>query len=393
MVKKQKKHVVFVAAPEVEGGATKSMLALCQGLLATGEYRITVLTSQRSWLNDTLEAAGARTVVSHHGAFLVPKPQSPWKVVPKWAIFFIRYLYGLVVSVRIAEREIDFSNVDIIHTNVPREDLGAILSKRHGIPHIVHLRECSFSHFRCWSYRRNPVGYLDCGADVFIGISRYVSNYWEHLGISADKVRVIYDGVDAPKDVKKRVLHERPLRLIFLGGYVEPKGVWDAVQAVPILLEKKPNSVSLDVYGGGSAETRGNIAAYVAQHELGDAVSLHGEINDVWPVISEYDVGLACSIDEAFGRTVIEFEACGVVPVVSDSGAFTETVKNDVNGLIYEKKGGAQALAERIGLLVQDPERLERLSSKATVSCRRFTAERNCEGVQNVYDELLSKNQ
>lgn len=384
-----KTHVLFIADVGVRGGATEALYELCKQLVGTGRYSCTVLTSQRSSFNDSLEAIGVRTVVTHHGAFLVPRPVSWWKAPAKYLVFLARYLYGLCVSARTAEAAIDFGDVDVIHTNVPRNDLGLILAQRHHIPHVVHLRECSFSHFRCWSYRYNPVAYLNKGTDAFVGISRYVAGYWEGLGIPRDKVSVIYDGVEVPVGVRKHAGSDTgPLRLLFLGGYVEAKGVWDAVRAMPILLRRFPSGLTLDIYGGGASETRSAISGYVEEQRLSGVVRLHGETNDVWQVIPEFDVGLACSTDEAFGRTVIEYQACGVVPLVSDSGAFTETVTDGSNGLVYEKARGSEALSDRVAELIECPQFLHALSDRALEASERFTAQKNCEGIQALYERL-----
>lgn len=386
----RERHVVFVADTATVGGATDALAELCHCLIETGEYRCTVLTAQDSPFNRRLEGLGVCTVVTHHGEFLVARPRSGWKVPVKWALCLAQYVRGLVVAVREAEAAVDFSDVDVIHTNVPRNDLGMLLARRHAVPHVVHLRECSFSHFRCWSYKWDPVEYLAGGADAFVGISQYVTRYWGDLGLPKERIFTIYDGVQMPDpcDVACSEGGEA-IRLLFLGGYVEAKGTRDAVEAAALLEKARPGCVTLDVYGGGSAEFAGELDRFVQSEGLAGAVRFHDETEDVWAVIPSFDIGLACSVDEGFGRTVVEFQACGVPPVVSDSGSFPELVQDGVNGLVYEKAGGAEALARRIGELVDNPALRRRLALGAAASAVRFTAEKNAEGVMALYDELL----
>ena len=52
-------------------------------------------------------------------------------------IYYIRLKKALAK----AEKELDFDSIDLIHTNVNRNDFGAILAKRHHIPHVWHIRE------------------------------------------------------------------------------------------------------------------------------------------------------------------------------------------------------------------------------------------------------------
>lgn len=386
----KKRHVLFIADIANTGGAAEALAELCQCLIETGEYRCTVLTPQESQLNKRLEEVGARTVVTHHGEFLVARPRAGWKVPVKWAIYLLQYVRGLLVSVREAENAVDFDGVDIIHTNVPRNDLGLLLARRHAIPHVIHLRECSFSHFKCWSYRHDPVEYLAHGADAFVGISRYITNYWVSLGLPKERVHTVYDGVQMPDGRNMaRVGSNGKIRLLFLGGYVEAKGTGEAIEAVALVEKMRPGRVELGVYGGGSGEYRAELDRLIRAEGLSDIVRLHDEVENVWSIIPLYDVGLACSHDEGFGRTVIEFQACGVPPIVSDSGAFPELVQSGVNGLVYEKTGGPSALARRICELVDDPDLRNSLARKTTDVAARFSAEKNAEGIVALYDGLL----
>ncbi len=134
---------------------------------------------------------------------LVSTPVDNYKTPIKYAIALIRYLVGLRKSVRIAENAIDFDTVDVIHTNTPRFDLGIILARRHNIKHVIHLRENSFTFFHCWSYRPNPIAYMNSGASAFIAVSESVAKRWVAKGLDENKIEVIYDGVDQSKKVKK----------------------------------------------------------------------------------------------------------------------------------------------------------------------------------------------
>ena len=64
-------------------------------------------------------------------------------------------------------------------------------------------------------------------------------------------------------------------------------------------------------------------------------------------------------------------------------------MQDGANGLVYEKVGGAEALARRICELVDDPGLRRRIALAAAASAARFTAEKNAEGVMALYDELL----
>ncbi|WP_225748968.1 glycosyltransferase family 4 protein [Paraeggerthella sp. Marseille-Q4926] len=385
-------HILFISDVVTEGGAAKALTELCEEFVKSGRCECTVLTSQRSAFNDNLESLGARTVVTKHGSFLVPRPNAKWKAPAKYLFEFARYIRGLFVSAAIAAETVDFSTVDVIHSNVPRNDLGIFLSRRYRIPHVVHLRECSFAHFNCWSFRSDPVGYLTRGADMFVAISESTARYWIGLGIPNDKVRTVHDGVRIPEDMGKGIpffKDNKSTKLLFLGGYVPAKGVWDAVNAFRLLVDRHGETVTMDIYGGGSKEVRKKISRFVAENGLENALSLHGVVDDVWTLIPRFDIGMACSSNEGFGRTVIEYSVCGVVPVVSDSGAFPELVENGINGLVYAKAQSGFGLAEQLSKLLDDPALRTKLSRSARENGGRFSSEESANAVQGVYDDLL----
>ena len=51
-----------------------------------------------------------------------------------------RYILGLHLAIHKIEKSIDFSTVDIIHSNLKIIDIVTILAKKYNIPHIWHIR-------------------------------------------------------------------------------------------------------------------------------------------------------------------------------------------------------------------------------------------------------------
>lgn len=83
-----------------------------------------------------------------------------------------------------------------------------------------------------------------------------------------------------------------------------------------------------------------------------------GEINRV---LKKIDVGVVPSIwEEAFGIIGLEFLAAGIPVIGSNIGGTTEWLKDGKNGFLV-KPNDPEALAEKMGLLVENPRLISRL--------------------------------
>lgn len=389
------KHAVLISGKEAFGGAAEALLETATLLQRSESVICSVLLSRDSEIVDRLLVADAEVCVAGHGEFLVSTPVDNYKTPIKYAIALIRYLVGLRKSVRIAENTIDFDTVDVIHTNTPRFDLGIILARRHNIKHVIHLRENSFTFFHCWSYRPNPIAYMNSGASAFIAVSESVDKRWAAKGLDEKKIEVIYDGVDQSKKIKNAKAgtwrQQRQLRIVYLGGYDPRKGVWDAVQAVEALGDLRGTVVTLDVYGGGSSKLRRQLERFVRSKSAQGRITFHGMTDNIWQELPSYHMGLACSRDEAFGRTVIEYQACGLITVVSDSGSFPELIQDGANGLIYESGRGAEGLKDKIQEVLDEKVDIDALVKNGFDNASLYTAEENCRRIEELYDRLLKE--
>ena len=376
----QKLNVVYVADIPQTGGASASLFDLVTGMTLDYGVNCTVLFSGNGPLKDRFDSVGIRTVVTGHRGFLVPRPAAAYKIAPKRAIEFVRYLANRNLAIRRAEAAIDFSGIDIIHSNLPRNDIGIELARRHGIPHVCHLRELSFSHFRCWSYRKDPVRYLDDGPDAFVAVSKACGDAWVKRGISGKKVHVAYNGIDVQGlinrcNTEKTVQVRRSTasrsdvsRIVFFGGCIEVKGVWDAVIAVGELVRELGNKVSLDIYGhDGSGSARSALLKYIADNELSGYIEIHGETDDIAAALTGHDIGVVCSTGEAFGRVVVEYWAAGLAVVGANTGSIPELLENGERGLLYRKDGGAEELAKTLHALLLNEDLIRTLKDNGAL--------------------------
>ena len=85
---------------------------------------------------------------------------------------------------------------------------------------------------------------------------------------------------------------------------------------------------------------------------------------------------------ESFGMVAIEAMACGTPVIASDVGGLTYTIKDGFNGYLVPRNDH-NALADKIGLLLKDPDLRNQLGEQARLWIKRFSW-------SNVADELLA---
>lgn len=388
------KHIVFIADIPTKGGATNCLVELVDCLHKSYGIECTVCTAQQSELNDRLQAVGARTIVTGHGAFLISISRTWWKKPLSYVKGLLLWRCGWRHAIRVSEREIDFSDVDIIHSNLPRNDLGEELARKHNIPHVCHLRENSFEAFKLISLKAHPCEYLSKNSTALIAVSESVRDNWVRHGVDSQKVRVIYDGISsaavaasAADAMRREPDPEGCLRVVFLGGYDPVKGTLDVIEAVEALHPDVRARVHVCIYGTGFDSNYGRYVKHIVKcGELTRCIELHGYADKVPQLLSHFDVGLACSRHEAFGRVILDYRAAGLAVVAARAGSFPELVRDGVDGILYDPDAPAESLAAILTRLVEDRSLVKRLTS---VPYHIRTERDVASDVMGLYKEIL----
>ena len=180
---------------------------------------------------------------------------------------------------------------------------------------------------------------------------------------------VIYGGTD-PQSFKNgandRISKvDQKIRLLYFGRLIPDKGVHTAIEAVGLLAQSgRAQRIELTILGEGSPEYENLLRQKASEMNVEDIVHFSGKVarEDIPATIQDYDVFLFTSIwPEPFGRTIVEAMMAGLPVIGSDVGGSREIFRDYDEGLLF-KPGDAQGLAERINLLISDPERYRRLS-------------------------------
>lgn len=393
-------NVLFITDVNIVGGATKSFVELVSLLRQKFSINIWVCTGSYTVLNEELEKINISSVDDGHVPVMEADDKKPQN---KFSLEFLKYGMNYCKAARIyqkrtdaavkkIERNIDMNAIDLIHTNSARNDIGCILSRKHQIPHVVHIREFGVEDFNCRFLRKNYCRFLNKGTDLFITVSDAVRTSWGKRGLDVSKAKVIYNGIrhlDILQTELEDLRNSECLKLVATGGIYPTKGQYQIIEAMGLLPEDVKKRVTLDLYGWSNEEYIKELMTRVEQLNLNGQVTWKGVVKDVHQILSQYHVGLTCSKAEGFGRVTAEYMHAGLGVIVSDTGANMELIENGKTGLVY-KLNDYSDLSQQILRFFTDRDLLVECGKCAKLKAREsFTDEINANNIVAEYRKLV----
>lgn len=235
-------------------------------------------------------------------------------------------------------------------------------------------------------------------ADAIIAVSEHTRrDVTKLMGIPAEKIRVIYEGVHPSfRRIENRAGLERvratyhlPPRFILFFSTIEPrKNLVTLLDAYAALLQQEAQTLPLVVAG-----RKGWLYQETLQHlhdlGLNERVQLTDWIahDDVPALLNLADVFVYPSLYEGFGLPPLEAMACGT-PVISSNASSLPEVVGDA-GILVEPKD-VQGLAQAITRVLQDDALRQALRAKGLAQASQFTWERAARETLAVY-ELVNR--
>lgn len=198
--------------------------------------------------------------------------------------------------------------------------------------------------------------------------------FYERLGIPADRIHVVENGVDT--DALREVpppADRGPLRIGYLGTLIPSKGLDTLVAAQQAL---PPGTSTLSIHGNVVPYhgDEGFLTRVFTGLQPGAGVSYHGpyETADLPRLLAGIDVLVAPALwHEAFGLTVREALAAGRPVIVNRVGGLQDAVTDGVEGRIVEP-GDIGELTRTLAELAADRSALRRMGLAARGRTRGF---------------------
>jgi len=282
-------------------------------------------------------------------------------------------------------------NIDLVHVDgIPNP---ALMTEAyyHQIPIIFHARNVA------------PLPSVVTLATKFIAISEMVASNLRRRGIDPARITRIYNGVDLklfnPTYYDKQQLRKSAgldndsFLICMVGRITAEKRQETLIKALPKILGEVTNAYIIfvgEAYANDMSYLR-SLRDLVNQFNLDQHVRFWGFEKDIASIYAMSDVLVLCSLQEAFGRCIIEALAMGMPVVVPSSGGPGEIVRDQCDGILYDATN-SDVLAQALIRLRSDQDLWSKLKSKARERASSFDVTSHVEQVQQLYEDLLTAN-
>lgn len=287
---------------------------------------------------------------------------------------------------------------DLIHANnEPLCNRAALLvGKILNIPTVCHVRgDQDGSRLMKWAFTL---------PDRFISVSHWVAkNMQEKLQVPANKINVIYDGIELEKLNLKAEGHEfrdhyqireHDFAIGLIGLLMQWKGQELFLDAAKYLKDKIPN-LKMMIIGGTPDECKSyesSLRQRVLNEQLEDIVVFTGHLSKMEPVYNGLDVVVSASTSpEPLGTVVIECLAMGRPLLGPNHGGAAEMMEHSKTGLLFTPRD-ALSLAEQIEAYYNDDQLRSTLGQNARMhALKTFDVSTHVNKIQKVYENCFSE--
>lgn len=284
---------------------------------------------------------------------------------------------------------------DIIHAHACLS--ARIAGKICGIKAIIYTRHTDSPPSKKLT---NPIGKVINGfvngylADGIIAVSNAARKNLLETGISARKIKVIYNGVNPAsklnEDERKKVFEDFGIEygtkiVAIVARLEEIKGHKYFIDAAKIVQDKGYNAKFV-IAGVGSLEE--SLKQYVKDNKVENVIFL-GFLKNVSDFNNITYIQINASSYEAIGLAAMEGMRVGVPAIVSNCGGNPEVVTDGLNGYVVNGQN-SEEFAEKIIKLLDDDELYKKMSENAVkVFNTKFTAEVMTRNTEKYYMDIL----
>lgn len=311
---------------------------------------------------------------------------------PKGGIDSPRGFYQLARMVAYLRR----GRFDVIHAHdLWSNMIGLVAGKLAGVPVIVTSQR-DLSHADWYrSTRKKWLRKAQSASSAVLTNARMIrEGLVNQEGLAADKVRVIYNGVDLDRFKSSPSLRaklfpgaERAKLIVLVGNmHTDVKGQPTLIAAAPEVVARVPQAQFVLV---GDGEKRKDFEAAAQAAGVGPNFMFLGRRTDVADILAACDIAVLPSAAEGMPNAVLEYMAAGLPVVATAVGGNLEVISDGATGLLVPPHDSV-ALAQALARLLDDDVLALRLARRGRELVeQRFSFERLTGEVGALYEELL----
>jgi glycosyltransferase involved in cell wall biosynthesis/putative flippase GtrA len=233
-------------------------------------------------------------------------------------------------------------------------------------------------------------------AQLVIVPSQYLKSIVIGWGVSADKIKVIYNAVVAPRvDISQEQaksglgLAADNFIVISVGRLVPWKGFSILIDLIPVLIEE---IADLKLIIAGNGPERGKLEAQSEKLKVKDKILFTGQLpqEKLWQYLRAADLFVLNTGYEGLPHIIIEAMFLGLPVITTRVGGNPEVVSNGKNGILVEYNN-REEIRRAILDLYYHPEIRKRLAREAAASLDKFSRREMIKQLQKEFERILFK--
>ena len=365
--------ILYLSTSSGPGGAERVISNLAASL-DPERYRAILCLFRAGWIQERSESRGVRTyVIPTHGI-------ADWR----WALQFRRLL---------RQERVDLVHAHEFDANVQ----GAFVATLSSIPLVATVHGKNYF----WEKLRRRLAYrLVSHWATMVAVSDNLKEFIvKNIGISPDRIKVVYNGVDAlpyceASDVS---LCRRELgipqgdHIVGVVGNLYPvKGHQYFIEGIPAVLQTCPNTSFLFA-GRGELETQ--LKEQVHRLGLDKRVHFLGLRQDIPRILALLDVFVLPSLSEGLSMAILEAMIAGKPVVATKVGGNPELVVEGETGFLVPPRD-SHALASRVATLLTNKQQAVQFAEQGRRRAEgQFSLATMVRAYQLLYEQCLQSKQ
>lgn len=218
----------------------------------------------------------------------------------------------------------------------------------------------------------------------FIALTSEMASQLKKMGIPAERVRHIPNGIELPTEIAHPNNHEHG---IYVGNFTQTarRKAFDILIAAAAEAVKEEPGLRIRLHGRGDTSEWRQFAQECGATKV---IEFAGESMDVGRELQKAAFFVLPSRMEGLSNALLEAMAAGLPVIVSDIPANTEVVRDRIDGLVVPVED-VRALADAILELYRNPDLRARLGKSARMRITEsFAIQRVAEQLEQAYRQV-----
>lgn len=225
-------------------------------------------------------------------------------------------------------------------------------------------------------------------ADIIIAVSDQTKNDLISLGVKAEKISVVPNGINY-EDISKVSPSAEKFDVVYLGRLIKPKNIDILLKAIGVLKKEFPE-LKAGIIGDGPEKS--NLENLTRELNIQENVKFFGFVEDFDEVVAlmkSSKVFVIPSIQEGGASIVtLEANACGLPTIATDHplGIDKRLILTGETGFFLNLV--PEAFAEKIQLLLRDEELRNKMGASAMEFAQRYDWDKITDLIEKLYGQI-----